>query len=97
VFTHMLSNAAFLDFRGSAFISDYHQSVYDNPVDANGNIMVDPRYVSPEFVQEQGLGANAFLVSGTENWDFRHHTNTFSGKIDLTDQVDQQHQIKAGL
>ncbi len=97
VYTHMISNAAFLDFRGSAFISDYHQSVYDNPVDANGNIQVDPRYVSLEFVQEQGLSNNAFLVSGTQNWDFQHHTNTYSGKIDLTDQVDQQHQIKAGV
>ena len=97
MYTHVINNAAFIDFRGSAFISDYHQSTYDNPTDASGNIQVDPRYVSPEYVQQQGLGANSFLVSGTQNWDFRHHTITWSGKIDLTDQINQQHQLKAGV
>ncbi len=97
MYTHVINNAAFIDFRGSAFISDYHQSVFDNPVDNLGNIHVDTGYISPAFVQQQGLGANAFLVSGTENWDFRHHTNTYSGKIDLTDQVDTKNQIKAGI
>ncbi len=96
MYTHVISNAAFIDFRGSAFISDYHQSVYDNPVGPDGIIQVDPRYVSPDFVSQQGLGPNAFLVSGTQNWDFRHHTITWSGKIDLTDQINQQHQIKTG-
>jgi len=95
IYTHVLNNSAFIDFRGSAFISDYKQAAYDYPFNPYHD--VDPRYISPEFVQEQGLGANAFLVSGTQNWNFQHHTNTYTGKIDLTDQIDQQHQLKAGF
>ena len=94
-YNHVISDAAFVDIKGSAFISDYKQYVYENPVDKNGNIHVDPRYVKPERMRD--VSGNAFLSGGTENWHFQHHTVTYTGKVDLTDQLNPIHQIKTGL
>jgi outer membrane receptor for ferrienterochelin and colicin len=34
---------------------------------------------------------------GTQNWHFNHDTKTYTGKIDLTAQLDQVHQLKTGV
>ncbi|MEO8399097.1 MAG: carboxypeptidase-like regulatory domain-containing protein, partial [Ignavibacteriaceae bacterium] len=85
-YTQILSNSAFIDFLGSAFITEYKQYVYENPL--------DPRYVNPDRMSD--VSGNAFLSGGTQNWHFNHKTKTYTGKIDLTDQITQIHQIKAG-
>jgi outer membrane receptor protein involved in Fe transport len=85
-YTHVLSDASFIDFNASAFISDFKQYVYENPF--------DPRYANPDRLRD--AGANAFLTGGTQNWHFSHKTNTYTGKIDATAQVDVVNQIKAG-
>lgn len=86
-YNRVFSDAAFLDASASLFSSDYSQYVYGDPY--------DPRYANPELMRT--LGANTFLTGGTQNWHFLHHTNTYSGKADLTDQVDQIHQMKTGV
>ncbi len=86
-YTHVFSDAAFLDVLGSAFISDYKQYVYANPLDS--------RYVNPQRMQD--VGGPAFYTGGTQNWHFSHKTNSYTGKLDLTSQVTQVHQIKAGV
>lgn len=93
-YNHVINEASFIDARGSVFISDYKQYVYENPVDAKGNIIVDPHYVNP--VRMRDVGGNAFLTGGTQNWHFAHHTVTSSGKLDFTNQINTLHQIKTG-
>ncbi len=86
-YTHVFEASSFLDATASAFVSDYQQYVYKNPL--------DPRYVKPE--RQQDAGANAFLTGGTENWHFYHKTTTWTGRADLTSQVTTIHQIKGGI
>ena len=86
-FNYVFSDAAFIDVNASYNTTDYKQYVYENPL--------DPRYVNPERMRD--AGANAFLTGGTQNWHFSHNTATLTGKADLTDQITQIHQIKAGV
>ena len=86
-YTHVLSNAAFIDFLASGFQTKYNQYVYENPL--------DPRYVNP--VRKTDVSGNAFYTGGTENWHFEHITTTYTGKIDLTWQIDQINQLKTGI
>lgn len=86
-YTHVISNAAFIDFVGSYFLSDYNQYVFENPLDS--------RYVDPK--RKADVSGNAFLTGGTENWHFNHTTTTLSGKMDFTFQANNTHQFKAGL
>ena len=86
-YNHVFSNASFIDFNASTFISEYKQYVYENPL--------DPRYVNPERMRD--VGGNAFLTGGTQNWHFFHRTNTYTGKVDFTSQLTNVHQVKAGV
>lgn len=105
-YTHVLSNAAFIDLHGSYYYSDYQQYVYplldksNNPVNFHAGMSIsglhpDPRYVSPDRQTE--IGGNAFYVGGTQNWQFYHNTRTYTAKIDLTDQIDDVNEIKTGF
>ena len=86
-YTQLFSSKSFLDFLGSAFISDYKQYVYENPT--------DPRYVNPPRFSD--VGGAAFYTGGTQNWHFLHNTNTYTGKLDFTSQVTDVHEIKTGI
>ena len=86
-YNHVFSNASFIDFNASTFISEYKQYVYENPL--------DPRYVNPERMRD--VGGNAFLTGGTQNWHFFHRTDTYTGKVDFTSQLTNVHQVKAGV
>lgn len=86
-YTHVFSNSTFLDVLGSGFLSDYKQYVYEDPF--------DPRYVAPSW--KQGVSGNAFLTGGTQNWHFYHKAKTYTGRIELTSQITNIHQIKTGV
>jgi len=86
-YTHILSNAAFIDFIGSRFETTNKRYVYENPLDS--------RYVSPDRLRDSGN--NAFLTGGTENWQFKQITTTYTGRTDLTWQINHIHQIKTGV
>jgi outer membrane receptor protein involved in Fe transport len=85
-YTQVFSNSTFLDILASAIESDYSQYVFENPL--------DPRYVDPNI--KNVVSGNAFLTGGTENWHFYHTSQSYTGKIDLTTQLTQIHQIKSG-
>jgi outer membrane receptor protein involved in Fe transport len=85
-YTHVFSNSTFLDLLASAFESDFSQYVFEDPL--------DPRYVDPNI--KNVVSNNAFLTGGTQNWHFNHTSQTYAGKIDLTTQLTQIHQIKTG-
>ncbi len=105
-YTHVFSNAAFLDVLGSAYYSDFQQYVYPL-LNASGNevnfhagnsisgLHPDPRYVKPERLRD--VSGNSFLTGGTENWQFYHNTKSYSGKLDFTDQINNTNEIKTGV
>ncbi|MFH1195698.1 MAG: TonB-dependent receptor [bacterium] len=86
-YTHVLGNSAFVDFLGSIFNTDYKQYAFEDPLDL--------RYVNPDRLSD--VSGNAFLTGGTQNWQFFHESRTYTGKIDLTWQVDKINQIKTGV
>jgi len=86
-YTHVFSNSTFMDFKASAFLTESKRYVYENSL--------DPRYVNPE--RKRDVSGSAFLSGGTENWNFYHKTNTYTGIIDFTSQISNTHQIKMGV
>jgi outer membrane receptor protein involved in Fe transport len=86
-YTHVFSPATFMDFKVSNFITEVKRYVYEDPL--------DPGYVTLDAGSL--TSGNAFYVAGTENWHFYHKTKTYTGKIDLTSQITNIHQIKAGV
>ena len=86
-YTHVFSNSTFLDVLASAFESDFKQYVFKDPL--------DPGYVDPSV--KNVVSGNAFLTGGTQNWQFNRTSQTYTGKMDLTTQLTQIHQIKSGI
>ncbi|MCK5077106.1 MAG: TonB-dependent receptor plug domain-containing protein, partial [Calditrichia bacterium] len=86
-YTHIFGPSTFLDLKGSAFITSFKQYVYEDPLDT--------KYVSPD--RQRDVSGNAFLTGGTENWHFFHETGTYTGKAELTSQINNIHQLKSGL
>ncbi len=84
---HVFNQRSFLDLRYSYFYTRYTQKVYDDPF--------DPRYV-PDFMLMVS-GANAYLSSGQEMWNFDRSTSTHLAKLDFTNQVTKTQQLKGGL
>lgn len=86
-YTWVLNKSAFMDFVLSGIRSKYKQYVFEDPLDS--------RYVNPD--RKKDVSGNAFLTGGTENWRFDRTTTTITAKMDLTWQIDQVNQIKAGI
>jgi len=92
-YTHVFSDASYIDVLGSVFVSDYKQYLVRDPLySIYPNDLI---YVNP--VRLRDAGANSFLTGGTQNWHFAHNTNTWTGKADFTSQVTQVHQLKGGI
>ncbi|GAB4373736.1 MAG: TonB-dependent receptor [Calditrichia bacterium] len=87
LWNHVFSARTFLDIRYSYFYTKYSQYVYEDPFNEN--------YVPA--IRLQDTGANAYLSGGQQMWHFYRSTTTHLIKPDLTSQVNDQHQIKAGL
>ena len=85
-YTQVFSNSTFLDVLASTFESDFKQYVFEDPL--------DPGYVDPSI--KNVVSGSAFLTGGTQNWHFNHTSQTYTGRMDLTTQLNQIHQIKTG-
>ena len=83
-YTHVFSPATFIDLKASAFLTETKRYVFEDPL--------DQRYAPPEA--KSIVSGNAFYVAGTENWHFFHKTETYTGKMELTSQFTNIHQIK---
>ena len=95
-YTLLLDNSAFVDFSVSGIRSEYKQYVYEDPLSLGyWDVVYHPGYVNPD--RKSDVSGNAFLTGGTENWHFNHTTTSFTGKSDLTWQIDNINQIKTGL
>ncbi|MBN2009636.1 TonB-dependent receptor [candidate division KSB1 bacterium] len=86
-YTLVFSPSTFMDMKVSAFKTNYEQYAHKNPFDRG--------YVDPAM--KDYVSGNAFLTAGSENWQFSHTTLTTTGKIDLTSQLNNVHQIKTGV
>ncbi len=86
-YTHVFSKSAFLDLLASNYTSNYEQYTYADPL--------NPRYQNQNLFSE--VSGNALYVGGTQNWHFMHNTKTYTLKADLTDQVNDIHELKTGF
>ena len=84
---HVLSQRAFFSLRFANFQTKFRQYVYEDPFDS--------RYVTKQRLQDSG--ANAFLTGGMQMWHFRRSTTSNIVKFEITDQITNVHQLKAGV
>ncbi|MFQ5651011.1 MAG: TonB-dependent receptor domain-containing protein, partial [bacterium] len=105
--THVLSSRTFYDIGFSFFSKKFEAKLFDDlkiKTDASGNpitlgeggILVENpnRYVDPNLQLELPF---SFKMGGTDNRRFQRKTETLLGKIDLTSQVTNNHQVKSGI
>jgi len=83
---HTLSSKTFYNINIANFSVDLRRFLYENPYDSR---YVDPRRFS--------VPSYTFYTGGTRMGHFYRNTNTWIGKIDITSQINKNHQIKAGI
>jgi len=84
--THTLSQRTFYTMGISYFGKEYRRHVYEDAHDA--------RYVHPDLSIQNPF---SFKSGGTDNSRFQRNTTTGLFKFDITSQVTNTHQFKAGL
>jgi outer membrane receptor protein involved in Fe transport len=92
LFTHTLSSTAFYTVNLAYFLKSFKEYYYENPL--------DPGYSIPLEQSNSGLyakGLYEFNHLGMNFHHFQRRTETRVGKFDLTDQLNQLHQFKAGV
>ncbi len=105
--THAVSARTFYDIGFSLFDKTFEAKTFENlefQTDADGNrlltaeggqVVVNPqRYVHPDLLTELPF---SFRNGGTDLKRFHRETKTFLGKLDITSQVTNNHQVKTGV
>ena len=87
--THTLGSSTFYQLNLSYFYKMYRQYVYE---DYN-----DSRYTNTALLGEAPADVPSFKTGGTQNGHFKRSTSTMGVKYDITSQVTQAHQLKAGI
>ena len=84
--THTLSERTFYEIKGSAFLSEYQEYLYEDPL--------SPKYVHPDssFVPQY-----SFAGPFTNPHHFQRQTVTYLGAFDITSQLGNRHELKSGL
>jgi hypothetical protein len=86
--THMLTSSTFYEAKGSYFFKDFNEHLYSDPY--------DPRYLHPDSLLHGRADNYSFRTKGTNLHRFFRKTNTFLGKIDFTNQLNNEHLVKLG-
>jgi outer membrane receptor protein involved in Fe transport len=84
--THLLTSSTFYTLKGSYFLHDFNEHLYNNPL--------DPRYLSPDSLNTVNY---AFHDVGTNLHRFYRQTKTYLLKGDFTSQVTDNHLVKIGV
>jgi outer membrane receptor protein involved in Fe transport len=84
--THILSQSTFYDLTASYKINENNSKLYDDPYDS--------RYVHPDSLTASQY---TFFRAGTNLFRSSRKTESIIGKIDLTSQINQNHQLKTGI
>ena len=87
--THILSEKTFYQFNISRFSKKYKHFVYE---DYN-----DPRYTDYRLQSQEPGEVPSFDTGGTNNQHFERQTSSLGFKFDLTNQINQYHQLKFGF
>ncbi len=88
--THTISATTFYELGVTRTLSQFDSWMFEDPFDDR---FLDNTYI--EFTD--GLITSNFRVGGTDNGRFSRETKTWLGKLDVTSQVNQRNQVKAGL
>ncbi|MEW6511439.1 MAG: TonB-dependent receptor [Bacteroidota bacterium] len=106
---HALDPNTYYTVRGSWNLNDFRQYLYPL-LDGNGKAVTysaadddarmaalhaDPRY-QPDFKLNRAA-AYTFLSGGTQNGHYYQRSRTLGAKADITSQVDQHHEVRAGI
>ncbi|MGH7494088.1 MAG: TonB-dependent receptor [bacterium] len=86
-FTHTLGTRTFYEAKLAHKYNELTSRLYQN--------FNDPRYVDPRALNTGT--AQQFYQGGTDLDRFKRYTKSWIGKFDLTSQVDNRNQVKAGL
>lgn len=84
--THLISSRTFYTLGMSYYSKQYKNHRYDS--------MNDARYIHPDIGLQE---VYSYKTGGTDNQWFQRKTNTFLSKFDLTSQVTNNHEMKAGI
>lgn len=87
--THTLGSSTFYQLNLSYFFKRFRQYVYE---DYN-----DPKYTHNELLGQSPADVPSFRTGGTQSSHFKRTTGTYGVKFDITSQVTQIHQVKAGV
>ena len=82
---HVLSSSTFYTVRANYFFKNFNQYLFPDPA--------DPRYVHPDSLATIGY---TFHDQGTDLHRFFRETQSFTGKLDFSSQVDENHLIQFG-
>lgn len=105
-FRHALSNSTFYTLRGSANINDYKRFLYklldrnNNPVNFYPGMDISVLHADPRYNRSDRsytVANYTFVSGGTQNGHFYQRTKSFSGKFDITSQISNSHELKAGI
>lgn len=105
-FRHAISNSTFYTLRGSLNMNDYKQYLYElldennNPVSFHPGMDISKLHPDPRYNRSDRsyyVANYTFLSGGTRNGHFYQRTRTFNGKFDITSQVSNNHELKAGI
>lgn len=87
--THTLGSSTFYQLNLSYFFKRFRQYVYE---DYN-----DPKYTHNELLGQSPADVPSFRTGGTQSSHFKRTTGTYGVKFDITSQLTQTHQVKAGV
>jgi hypothetical protein len=87
--THTLNPSTFYQANFSYFFKKFNQYVYQD--------IHDPRWVNTSLLGQAPSEVPTFSTGGQQNSFFKRITGTYGLKWDLTSQITQIHQVKAGI
>ncbi|PIQ62300.1 MAG: hypothetical protein COV99_06830 [Bacteroidetes bacterium CG12_big_fil_rev_8_21_14_0_65_60_17] len=88
--THTVSAKTFYELGMTRTVSQFDSWIFKDPF--------DERYLDNTYIEfTDGLITSNFRVGGTDNGRFSRETRTWLGKLDVTSQVNQRNQVKAGI
>jgi outer membrane receptor for ferrienterochelin and colicin len=87
--THTLSSRTFYRFNISHYYKNYKHYVYEDPNDL--------RYTHSKLLTQAPTESPSFFTGGTKNERFDRKTSSLGYKFDITSQINDYNQIKAGI
>lgn len=85
---HAIGSRTFYEANVFYSTTDYSQYVYEDPFDS--------RYVSTDWIDTEPSSAT-FVFGGTQMGHSYRTSNSYGGKLDITSQLNNRHEVKSGV